>query len=122
MGAPRTVEDYLSGVPQEARGALEDLRKTIQTAVPEATESISYQMPTFRYRGRPLVGFAAFKNHCSFFPMSPKVLDAHKEELASFQTSKGTIRFTADKPLPAALVTKLVKAGIRETETRKAPG
>jgi uncharacterized protein YdhG (YjbR/CyaY superfamily) len=120
MAGPSSVEDYLSQVPEEARAALEKLRKTIKAAAPNTTETISYQMPTFKYRGRALMGFAAFKNHCSLFPYSTKVMDSHKEELKSYDTSgKGTIRFPAGKPLPASLVKKLVKARIDEIEARK---
>jgi uncharacterized protein YdhG (YjbR/CyaY superfamily) len=119
VAGPSSVEDYLFQVPEEARAALEKLRKTIKAAAPDTTETISYQMPTFKYRGRALVGFAAFKNHCSLFPYSTAVMDSHKEELRSYETSKGTIRFTTDNPLPAALVKKLVKERIEEIETRK---
>jgi uncharacterized protein YdhG (YjbR/CyaY superfamily) len=118
MAGPRTVEDYLSQVPEEARTALETLRKTIKEAAPDTTETISYQMPTFKYQGRALMGYAAFKDHCSLFPYSTGVMDAYKEELKSFETSKGTIRFLVDKPLPAGLVKKLVKARIEEIEGR----
>ena len=117
MAGPSSVEDYLSQVPVEARAALEKLRKTIMAAAPNTTETISYQMPTFKYQGRALVGFAAFKKHCSLFPYSGRVIDAHNKELGPYETSKGTIRFTADKPLPAALVEKIVKARIEEVET-----
>jgi uncharacterized protein YdhG (YjbR/CyaY superfamily) len=84
----------------------------------EATEAIGYGIPTFRYKGA-LVGFAAFSNHCSFFPMSLSVMEAFKKELKSFDTSKGTIRFPIDKPLSVALVKKLVKARIAEKEHKK---
>jgi uncharacterized protein YdhG (YjbR/CyaY superfamily) len=118
MAGPSSVEEYLSQVPEEARAALEKLRQTIKAAAPNTTEVISYQMPTFKYQGRALVGFAAFKNHCSLFPYSTKVFDTYDEELSPFRTSKGTIRFSIDKPLPAALVKKLVKARIKEIESR----
>jgi uncharacterized protein YdhG (YjbR/CyaY superfamily) len=118
MAGPSSVEDYLSQVPEEARAALEKLRKTIKAAAPNTTETISYQMPTFKYQGRALVGIAAFKNHCSIFPYSAKVTDSLQEELKPYETSKGTIRFPADKPLPAAVVKKLVKVRIEEIETR----
>ena len=85
---------------------------------PEATEAISYRIPAFRYKG-PLLGFAAFSNQCSLFPMSPSVMEAFKNELKDFHTSKGTIRFPVDKPLSAALVKKLVKARIAENEEKK---
>jgi uncharacterized protein YdhG (YjbR/CyaY superfamily) len=120
MGAASTnVDDYLAAVPTEARAALEKLRKTIRAAAPKATETISYQIPTFKYHG-PLVAFAAFKGHCGFYVMSPSVLDAHSDELESYDTAKATIRFRADQPLPAALVKKLVKARIAENEKRVA--
>ena len=105
MAAPTSVEDYLAALPQESRAALEKLRKTIQAAAPQATETISYQMP-------------AFKDHCSLFPMSGKVIEDHREELEPYYTRKGTIRFHADKPLPAALVTKIVQARIEENAAR----
>jgi uncharacterized protein YdhG (YjbR/CyaY superfamily) len=118
MAGPSSVDEYLSQVPEEARAALEKLRKTIKAAAPNTTETISYQMPTFKYQGRALVGFAAFKNHCSLFPYSGKAIDLHKEELKSYETSKGTIRFPIDKLLPAALVKKIVKTRIEEIERR----
>jgi uncharacterized protein YdhG (YjbR/CyaY superfamily) len=118
MAGPRSVEDYLSQVPEEARAALEKLRNTIKAAAPNTTETISYQMPTFKYQGRALVGFAAFKNHCSLFPYSTGVMDTLRDELQSYDTSGNgaTIRFTVDKPLPAGLVKKVVKALIEEIE------
>jgi uncharacterized protein YdhG (YjbR/CyaY superfamily) len=112
------VDDYLAGLPEEARVTLEKVRKTIKAAAPKAIEVISYQIPTFKMNGRPLVGFAAFKTHCSFFPMSSSVIEAYKDELKQYVTSKGTIRFALDKPLPAALVKKLVKARIEENKAR----
>jgi uncharacterized protein YdhG (YjbR/CyaY superfamily) len=112
----KNVDEYLAGVPKEARATLEKLRKTIKAAAPMASEVISYQMPMYKHHGM-VVGFAAFKDHCSIFPGSA-VMDAHKEELSRYDTSKGTIRFPADKPLPVALVKKLVKARIKENEAR----
>lgn len=112
------VDKYLAGIPEDARATLEKLRKTIRAAAPESVEALWYQMPTIKVDGRPIISFAAFKNHCSIFPMSYAVIKAHEEELKPFYTSKGTIRFTAAKPLPAALVKKLVKARIKENEAR----
>jgi uncharacterized protein YdhG (YjbR/CyaY superfamily) len=112
----KDVDEYLAGVPKEARATLEKLRQTIKAAAPMASEVISYQMPMYKHHGM-VVGFAAFKNHCSIFP-GAAVMDAHKEELGRYDTSKGTIRFPANKPLPAALVRKLVKARIAENEAR----
>lgn len=111
------MDGYLAMVPGEARAALQRLRRIIQAAAPGATETISYGMPAFRYHGA-LVAFAAFKDHCSFFPMNASLVAAHQRELAPYSTSKGTIRFPANKPLPATLVTKLVKARIKENEAR----
>ena len=113
-GAPAgTVDEYLARVPDEMRPALEALRKTIRAAAPGATEVISYQVPTFKLNGS-LVSFGAAKSHCAFYVMSPAVMEAHKDDLKGYDTSKGTVRFTPDRPLPAALVTKLVKARIAE--------
>lgn len=119
MSLPKNVDEYLAGIPEPARSTLTRVRAAIRSAVPlEATETISYRIPTFQYKG-PLLGFAAFSNHCGLYPMSPSVIEAFKNELKDFQTSKGTIRFPVDKPLPAALVKKLVKARIAENEHKK---
>jgi uncharacterized protein YdhG (YjbR/CyaY superfamily) len=112
----RDVDEYLAGVPKEARAVLEKLRQTIKAAAPMASEVISYQMPMYKHHGM-VMGFAAFKDHCSIFPGSA-VMDEHKEELKRYSTSKGTIRFPVNKPLPAALVKKLVKTRIKENEAR----
>jgi uncharacterized protein YdhG (YjbR/CyaY superfamily) len=113
---PQTVDDYLAALPEKKRATLEKLRKTIKSAAPEATEVISYQIPMYKHHGM-LVGFAAFKDHCSFFP-GAKAIATHKDELKAYGTSKGTIRFPVGKPLPAALVRKLVKERITENEER----
>jgi uncharacterized protein YdhG (YjbR/CyaY superfamily) len=116
---PRNVDEYLAGVPEPARSTLNKVRAAIRSAAPpDATEAITYRIPTFKYKGS-LVAFAAFSNHCSLFPMSLAVMDAFKNELKGFYTSKGTIRFPVDKPLPAALVKKLVKARLAEKERKK---
>jgi len=114
------VEAYLARVPEPARTTLEKVRAAIRSAAPkEATEGISYGMPAFRYKGA-LVGYAAFKEHCSFFPMSAALLDTMKDDLEGYRTSKGTLQFPMDKPLPAALVKKMVKARVADNENRKA--
>ena len=111
------VDDYLAAVPEEARTALESLRKTIRAAAgPEASEGFSYGIPAFKLHGRPLVAYASLKSHCSFFPMSSAVIEAHRKDLAGYETSKGTIRFQADKPLPSKLVRKLVQARMAEAD------
>jgi uncharacterized protein YdhG (YjbR/CyaY superfamily) len=117
-GAPKNVDEYLAGVPEPARGTLNKIRAAIRSAAPpEATEAISYGMPAFKYNG-VLVWFAAFSNHCSLFPTAA-VIEAFKNELKSFSTSKGTIHFPTDKPLPTALVKKLVKARVAQIDSKK---
>lgn len=113
-----TVDEYLAAVPEPARGTLEKVRAVIRSAAPKgATEAISYGMPVFKYNG-PLAGYAAFSGHCSFFPMSGTLLEDFQEELAGYSVSKGTIRFAPDKPLPASLVRKLVKARVAQNEAK----
>ena len=109
----KTIDDYLAALPDDQRSALEKLRKAIKAAAPKAEECISYQMPAFRLNGRFLVSFAAWANHCAFYPGS-SATKAHKAALKSYDTDKGTIRFRADDPLPAALVQKLVRTRIAQ--------
>jgi len=117
--APKNVDQYLAGVPEPARSTLSEVRAAIRSVTPpEATEAISYWMPAFKYKG-PLVAYAAFSKHCSLFPMSGSVIEAFKNELKGFHTSKGTIQFSMEKPPPAALVKKLVKARIAQNERKK---
>jgi uncharacterized protein YdhG (YjbR/CyaY superfamily) len=112
-GKPKTIDEYLAALSDDKRAALEKLRKTIRAAAPKAEECISYQLAAFRQNGM-LVAFGATANHCAFYLMSSSTVTAHKDELKNYDTSKGTIRFPANKPLPAALVRKLVKARIAE--------
>lgn len=112
------VDAYLASVGADQRAALERLRKQIRAAAPKAEECMSYGMPAFRHGGRLLVAFSASANHCSFFPMNGTTVAAHKAELAAFGTSKGTIRFTPEKPLPAALVRRIVRERIAENAAR----
>jgi uncharacterized protein YdhG (YjbR/CyaY superfamily) len=109
----RTIDEYLSTLSPDKRSALERLRKAIRAAAPRAEECISYQLPAFRLDGRVLVWFGAASRHCSFYPGAFPI-EAHKHELRRFATSKGTVRFQPDQPLPTALVRKLVKARIAE--------
>ena len=113
-GKPRTIDEYLAGVDVHQRAALETLRRTIRAVAPKAEEYIGYGLAAFRLNGRPLVAFGASANHCAFYPMNSTTVDAFQKQLKGFETSKGTIRFQADHPLPAALVRKLVKARIAE--------
>ena len=116
-GAPKTVDEYLAGVPEPARSTLETIRAAIRSAAPpEAIETISYRMPAFKYKA-VLVWFAAFSNHCSLFPTA-SLVEAFKNELKGFSTSKGTIQFPVDSPLPAALVRKLVKVRLAQIEKK----
>jgi len=114
---PKTIDEYLAPLSDEKRAALEKLRKAIKSAAPEAEECISYQIPGFRLNGRLLVSFGAAANHCAFYPGKFPVED-NKDELKAYETSKGTIRFPADRPLPATLVRKLVKSRIAEHAKR----
>lgn len=117
--APKSVDEYLASVPEPARSTLNRIRAVIRSVVPpETTEAFSYGMPAFKYKG-PLMAYAAFANHCSLFPMNSSLIAAFQNELKDFPTSKGTIRFPVDKPLPAALVKKLVKARVAENEQKK---
>src|SRR2546421_6840955 len=117
-GAPKNVDEYLAGVPEPARSTLNKFRGEIRSAVPaEAGETISYGIPAFKHKG-VLVWFAAFSNHCSLFPTA-SVIEAFKNELKDFSTSKGTIQFPTDKPLPSALVKKLVRARVAQNERKK---
>ena len=119
MAAPTNVEEYLAALPEGSRAALTKIRETIKAAAPEATETISYQMPAFKHHGRFLVSYAAFKDHCSFFPASNAVMRALGKELKPYFSGKGTLRFTAEKPIPAALVKKIVKARLEENAARR---
>jgi uncharacterized protein YdhG (YjbR/CyaY superfamily) len=115
---PTTIDEYLASIPEPARSTLGKIRAAIRSAAPpEATETISYGIPTFRYKGA-LVAFASFSKHCSFFPMGASVLDAFESELKGFRTSKGTLQFPLDKPLSMALVKKLVKARVAQNERK----
>jgi uncharacterized protein YdhG (YjbR/CyaY superfamily) len=122
MTTPTSVEEYLAALPKESRVALQKLRNTIKAAAPEATETISYQMPAFKDHGRFLVSYAAFKDHCSLFPASYAVMEALGEELKPYVFGKGTLRFTADRPIPAALVRRIVKKRIEENAALRRRG
>lgn len=115
---PQTVDEYLATLSKEKRAALESLRRTIKAAAPKADECISYQIPAFRLGGRMLVAFGAWASHCAFYPGAYPV-EAHKDELKAYDTSKGSIRFRADSPLPATLVRKLIKTRIAERAAKQ---
>ncbi|MGO9337764.1 MAG: iron chaperone [Terracidiphilus sp.] len=112
------VEAYLAQVPEPARTTLEKTRAMIRAAAPkDASEAISYKIPSFQYKGG-LVWYAAFKNHCSFFPMDHSLEEEFAEELKKYNVSKGTIQFPVDKPLPKALVARIVKARVTLNEVK----
>jgi uncharacterized protein YdhG (YjbR/CyaY superfamily) len=118
IAPPRNVDEYIERVPEPGRTTLNKLRATIRSVVPkETTESMSYGMPAFKYKGA-LVCYGAFSDHCSFFPMSARLIEEFKDELQGFSTAKGTIRFPLDKPLSAAVVKKFVKARIAQNESK----
>jgi len=116
---PKTVDEYLARVAEPARSTLQRTRDVIRSAAPkEAEEGISYGMPALKYKGS-LVYYAAFSDHCSLFPASGAVLGQFKEELKGYRTSKGTLQFPLDKPLPVALLKKIVKARVAEQDRKK---
>lgn len=124
MDRSAEIDAFLGELPDDLRAALETLRRQIAAAAPEAVESIAYSVPAFKYRGRPLVSFSAGRNGtgpCAFYVQSPTVIDAHREELAGYDTGKGTIRFTPDAPPPEDLVTMLVRERIAETDRKGKP-
>jgi uncharacterized protein YdhG (YjbR/CyaY superfamily) len=109
-------DEYLADVPEPQKTELERLRKAVRREVPGVEESESYGMPAFKYKKRPLLGFKVSKNHLSVFPFSPKAIDAAREELAGFDLSKGTVRFTPDKPIPNSALRQLLSFRVREIE------
>lgn len=117
-GHPKDIDEYLAGVPEPARGALQTMRSAIRSALPaEAAETISYRIPAFRYGGL-VVWFAAFSDHCSLFPTAA-IIQAFKNDLKDYSTSKGTVHFPLDRPLPLALIKKMVKARVAQMEKGK---
>ncbi|HZD17867.1 MAG TPA: DUF1801 domain-containing protein [Actinomycetota bacterium] len=119
MEKPKSVEAYFAGLSEEHRGALQRLRETIAAAVPHAEQGIAWSMPAFKLDGRAFVGYAAFGDHYSFFPMSTAAIEAHREELGEHVTGKGTISFAYGRPLPVRLVTKVVKTRLAEVTAKR---
>ena len=116
-----TIDEYLAALPLGQRATVEDLRRTIRAAAPEATETIAYQMPALRsHGGQFLVSYAAYKNHYSLFPASGAVIDALGDELQPYLAGKGTIQFRADQPIPTGLVTRIVKVRLAENAASEA--
>jgi uncharacterized protein YdhG (YjbR/CyaY superfamily) len=119
MEKPASVQAYMKSLTTERRSALQKLRETIAAEAPEAEEGITYSMPGFLIRGKGFVAYAAFKDHYSFFPMSTRAIEAHRDELGSLVTGKGTISFEYGRPLPAALVRKVVRTRLAEALARR---
>lgn len=118
--APQNIDEYMAGVPEPARTNLNKMRAAIRSVLPPAaTETISYRIPAFECKG-VVVWFAAFSDHCSLFPTA-SVIEAFRDELKRFSTSKGTIHFPIDKPLPIALIKKLVRERVAQKERKKRP-
>jgi len=113
----RTIDEYIATFPESIQDILQQIRQTIKESAPQAQEAISYRIPTFKLNGN-LVHFAAFKDHIGFFPTSSGV-DAFQKELSGYETSKGTIRFHLDKPIPFDLIRKIVKFRVKENLERK---
>jgi uncharacterized protein YdhG (YjbR/CyaY superfamily) len=110
------IDAYLAGVPEAHRQVLEGLRVQIRKAAPEATETISYKIPTFKYWGRALLYFASHNDHCSLYPVTDAILEAGGDEIASRMTGKGTVRFKPKEPLPPRVVARIAKARMHEIE------
>ena len=119
MEKPKSVESYVKGLTGESRAAIQKLRETIAAVVPQAEEGITYSMPGFKLGGKGLVSYAAFKDHYSFFPMSSKAIDAHRDELGSRVTGKGTIQLEYGRPLPTALVKSVVRTRLAEATAKR---
>lgn len=119
--AEARIDAVLAALPDDQQAALQAVRATIARTVPDAQEGFSYGVPAFRYRGRPLAAYAAARAHCSYFPMSPAVIDAHRAALAGFDLAKGTIRFRPEAPLPAGLIAELVRSRQAEIDAALGP-
>ena len=115
----KTIDEFIASFPKNVRDVLEELRRVIKESAPEAVETISYGIPTFDLDGRHLVHFSAYKKHVGFYPGGSSGIEAFRKELSQFKTSKGTVQFPLDKPVPFDLVRKIVKFRVKENESRK---
>ncbi|HTP13036.1 MAG TPA: DUF1801 domain-containing protein [Bacteroidota bacterium] len=120
MKKVKTVSEYLAAAPPQSRPMLKKLRATIRAIVPSAKESIYYQLPAFRSE-RAIVAYGGFSDHCSLFPLSGSVVERFRRELAGYETSRGTIRIPFDRPLPASLIRKIVRARVAQNKERGEP-
>jgi uncharacterized protein YdhG (YjbR/CyaY superfamily) len=110
--SPKTIDEYIASFPKDVQAILQKIRMTIRKAAPDAEETIKYQIPTFTLKGN-LVHFGAYKNHIGFYP-APRALEEFKKELSAYEGSKGTVRFPFDKPIPYALITRIVKFRVKK--------
>jgi uncharacterized protein YdhG (YjbR/CyaY superfamily) len=117
--ATEQIDAMLAEASPDQREVLQALRETIAAAAPEAEETISYSMPAFRYHGRALVSYSAFKDHCSLFPMSAELIERHPDKVGGFATAKGTLQFTPSHPIPAEVVTWLVRERMAQIDARQ---
>jgi uncharacterized protein YdhG (YjbR/CyaY superfamily) len=118
LPAPRTIDEYIERFPPDIQVKLEKIRATIRKAAPDAEEAIKYMIPTFTLKGN-LVHFAAYKNHIGFYP-APRGIEAFQGELAKYEGGKGTVQFPLDKPIPYALISKVVKFRVKDNLERAA--
>lgn len=114
MPAAKNVAAFIKASPEEPQPKLKQLRKIVKDVLPDAEETISYKMPLYKLHGKGVVAFAGFKSHIGFYPMSGSLLDSFKKELRNYKTSKGAVQFPLDKPLPVALIKRLIKARIKQ--------
>ena len=114
------IDAKLAGLPDKQRAALQSLRETVAAAAPEAVDTISYAMPAFRYHGRALISYDAFKAHCSLFPMGSEIIERNADKFAAFSTTKGTLHFTPEHPIPKDLIELIVRERMAAIDARKA--
>lgn len=117
---PENIDEYISGCPEDIQKVLQQVRKTVKQAAPKAEEAISYMMPAFKLGGKPLVYFAAFKEHIGFYPI-PSGVEAFKKELSAYKTGKGSVQFPLDKPMPLELITRMVQFRAKENMAKEKP-
>lgn len=115
--APKNIDEYIAGFPDDVQTILEQIRMTIKAAAPEAEETISYQIPTFKLNGTYLIYFAGYKNHIGLYP-APRGTEEFKEELSEYKGGKGTVQFPLDKPIPYDLISRIVVFRVQENATR----
>ena len=122
MAKYASVDEYMAGLPDGRRAVMEELRRTIRAAAPQATESIAYNMPAMRVDGQFLVSYEAYKHHYSLFPWSDGMVRELGDEMKPYAVGKGTIRFPADAPIPHDLVRRILEIRLREVAEERTPG